>query len=87
MAIVFVPSGMRQLSGGVESIELSGATVRELLDQLDARFPGLRERLCDGDQLRTGLAVSIDGRIRALGLLQKVAATSEVHFIPAIGGG
>ena len=45
------------------------------------------ERLCDGDGLAPGLAVSVNGAASALGLLQKVKPDDEVHFLPAIGGG
>lgn len=87
MAVVFVPSTMRTLSGGVESVVLEGRTVRELIEELEVHFPGARERLVTEGRLRTGLSVSINGQVKPLGLLQKVDSTAEVHFIPAIGGG
>lgn len=87
MAVVFIPSTMRTLSGGADSVVLDGRTVRELIEQLEVRFPGAKTRLVADDQLRTGLSVSINGRVAPLGLLQKVDSTAEVHFIPAIGGG
>jgi molybdopterin synthase sulfur carrier subunit len=54
---------------------------------LETRYPGLRDRLCDNDELRPGIAVAVDGHVTSRGLLQKVQPTSEVHFLPAIGGG
>jgi len=33
------------------------------------------------------LSVAVDGRVSSLGMIQKVDEMSEVHFIPAIGGG
>ncbi len=87
MPRVFIPPLLRPLTGGVEQIDVQAATVREAVDQLDARFPGLKARLCDADALKPGLSVAVDGNISPLGLLQKLAAASEVHFLPSIGGG
>ena len=66
---------------------VKGCNVREVIENLDARFPGLKDRLCDGEQLKPGLAVAVGPSISSAGLRQKVEADSEVHFLPAIGGG
>lgn len=87
MPTVFIPPQIRPLTGGVETVELTAGTVREIVNQLDARFPGVRDRLCQDDELRPGLSVSVGSQISSLGLYQKVAPDAEVHFIPAIGGG
>jgi molybdopterin converting factor small subunit len=50
-------------------------------------FPGIADRLRQGDELRPGLSVSVSGRVSGLGLFQKVSPGDEVHFLPAIGGG
>lgn len=87
MARVFIPVAMRSLVGGQESVEASGLSIGQIIDQLEQQFPGMRERLCDGEQLRPGLAVAVNGSVSALGLLQRVASDAEIHFLPAIGGG
>lgn len=87
MSTVFIPAQLRELTGGVTELELSGATVRQLLTQLEDRFPGISARLCTGDALSPSLAVSIDGSISSKGLQAKVEGAREVHFLPAIGGG
>lgn len=87
MPTVFIPPQIRPLTGGVETIELPASTVREIVSRLDDQFPGVRARLCQDDELRPGLSVSVGSQISSLGLYQKVAPTDEVHFIPAIGGG
>lgn len=87
MPTVFIPNMLRDLAGGAERVEVEGATLRQVIGQLEARFPALAGRLRDGDALAAGLAVSIDGAFASRGLLAKVAPTSEVHFLPAIGGG
>jgi len=88
MPRVFLPSMLREAAGGDAEHEASGATVAELLDDLDGRFPGLRARLVDsaGD-LKGNLAVAVDGEVSPLGLLERVDPEAEVHFVPAISGG
>ena len=62
-------------------------TVRELIAGLDALYPGVAARLVEGDRLRSGLSVFVDGLVRREGLDFELAPSSEVHFIPAIAGG
>jgi molybdopterin synthase sulfur carrier subunit len=78
---------LQSLTGGVKQVEVEATTVRQVIDQLDNRYPGMKERLVEEGRVRRNLAVSIDGEIARLGLLEKVGEHSEVHFVPAIGGG
>ncbi|MGO8900225.1 MAG: MoaD/ThiS family protein [Isosphaeraceae bacterium] len=87
MPVVFIPTPLRGLTGGVTEISLEGSTVGALVDALDSRFPGLKERLCRGDSLSPGLQISIDHVMTRRGLLARVRPESEVHFLPVIGGG
>lgn len=87
MPRVFIPPELRSMTGGAESVEAPGKTVREVIDALDAKFPGIGQHLRDGDALRGGLTVVIDTDVSPRGLLQKVEPENEVHFLPAIGGG
>lgn len=87
MATVFIPAQLRDLTDGVDSLELNGKTILEVISQLDEKFPGAKDRLTRGDQLRPGLAVSIGDQIASQGLYESVPADAEVHFIPALGGG
>jgi molybdopterin converting factor small subunit len=75
------------MTGNQETVAVSGMTVRQVIDDLDRRFPGIKDRLCDGDELRPGIAVAVDTQVATMGLLQPVAENSEVHFLPAISGG
>ena len=87
MPRVFVPTPLRPLCQQHEFVDVAGTNVRAVIDQMDHRFTGFKAALCDGDRLRTGLAVVVDGSARPLGLLQPVGESSEVHFLPAVGGG
>jgi len=64
-----------------------GAKVRDLVDALDARYPGIKARLVEDDTLRRGIVLTIDGVANRQGLRARVEPNSEVHFVPAIGGG
>ena len=87
MARVFIPPTIRSLTGGQEIVEAAGHNVREIINGLEEQYPGIKDRLCRGDELRPGLSVAIGGSVSALGLLQRVDVDSEIHFLPAIGGG
>lgn len=87
MATVFIPNQMRDLTHGTSRLEIEARTVRQLIRELDAQFPGIAARLVQGDALSPGIQVSIDGALSSRGLLAAIAASSEVHFLPAIGGG
>ncbi len=87
MALVYIPAQLRKLADGTVQVEIDAATVGELVAELDRRFPGIQARLCDGEELRSSLRVSIDNSVNSRGLRAKVQPDSEVHFIPALGGG
>lgn len=87
MPVVGIPSLLRDLTNGERSVSIEGDTVREVIDNLDQRYPGLKERLCDGDQLNPSIAVVVDGATSPLKLRHKLDKTSEVHFVVSISGG
>lgn len=81
MAHVVLPRSMAEHTGGVLEADVVGATVRELIAALDARFPGV------GELLSGRMAVAIDGEIVGDPYLERVAPQSEVHFLPPVAGG
>ncbi len=72
----------RQFAGGLTHFEIEGATVRQLVRQLDAKFPGLGAHLQSD-----AIAVAIDGEIFNDAMMEEVKPASEVYFIPSIRGG
>jgi molybdopterin converting factor small subunit len=86
-ALVYIPALLRDLTGGRDSVRAPGRTVGEVVEALEHQFPGIKARLCEGDRLRTGIAVAVGTELAPLGLLQPVPPASEIHFLPAISGG
>jgi molybdopterin converting factor small subunit len=87
MVTVFIPPLLRSSTDGQSCIAVEGLTVRQVVRELERRHPGIAARLCAGDRLQPGLAVSVNGTVSSLGLMQSVPDGAELHFLPAIGGG
>jgi molybdopterin synthase sulfur carrier subunit len=87
MVRVHIQPQLRDLTGGKSEVDAPGGNLRELILALDAAHPGLAARLVREGQLAPGIAVSIDGVVTSRGMLAPISPESEVHFLPAIGGG
>jgi len=61
MALVFIPTMLQPLTGGVSQVRVAGRTIRSIINQLEERFPGIKERLLQDGDLRPDVAVAIDG--------------------------
>jgi sulfur-carrier protein len=87
MARVFIPPTLRWLTNQIDAVDVEGQTVRELIDRLDSQFPGIKSQLVQNDRLRSGWMIAVGTAVATAGLRESVAPNSEVHFLPAIGGG
>lgn len=87
MPTVWIPKAMQTYTGGKETVEMEGRTVRRLIVALNEEYPGLKDALMDGDKLKPGIAVAVNGQVSQLGHLQPLQEDNEVFFVPAIGGG
>lgn len=87
MATVYIPTMLLPVTGGIRQTQVEAGNVRQLINGLEEQFPGIKDRLLEDNQVRPNLAVSIDGEVARMGLLEKVGDSSEVHFVPAISGG
>ena len=87
MAKVWIPSLLQDLTDGNQVVSVPGSTVAEIVAQLERMYPGVKARLCEGEALRRGIAVAIDTQVVRSSLRAPVTDSSEVHFLPAIGGG
>ena len=89
MPTVWIPSLLRDLTGsaGQEQLDVPGETVQQVIENLDARYPGVMARLCEGGRLRPTIAVVVDGIASNKRLRHRLTEASEIHFVPAISGG
>jgi molybdopterin synthase sulfur carrier subunit len=87
MASVWIPSLLRDLTGGIIEHQVAGDTINDLINTLEERYPGIQARLCENDAIRPNIALVVDGLHSQKGLRERVTVTSEVHFVPAISGG
>ena len=87
MPVVGIPSLLRDLTNGQRLISVEGDTVRQVIENLEKLHPGIKERLYDGDRLRSSIAVVVNGHTSPLKLRQRLLASSEVHFVISISGG
>jgi hypothetical protein len=61
MAVVFIPTMLQPLTGGVSQVRVVGRTIRTIINHLEERFPGIKDRLLQEDDLRPDVAIAIDG--------------------------
>lgn len=90
MATVRIPTPLRKYTEGKEEVDVAGATLRELLDNLDSAHEGIGERIRDDKgEVRRFINVFVgDEDARFLqGLDTPVKDGDEVSIIPAIAGG
>lgn len=86
---VHIPTPMRQHTDGQATVEVSGSTVKAILDALGEKHPGVTERLFDNGQIRRFVNIYLnDEDIRYLeNLDSEVKDGDEVSIIPAVAGG
>lgn len=87
---VLIPTPLRRYTNGQSRVSVSGDNVAEILEVLDAEFPGLGERLRDdGGQIRRFVNVFVNGKnVRDLnGLQSQLSPGDEIGIIPAMAGG
>jgi molybdopterin synthase sulfur carrier subunit len=90
MAIVRIPTPLRKLTGGAEEVQAAGKSVGELIGELEKKYPGLKERICDeSGSVRRFVNIFVkDEDIRFLQNLETpLGDKDEVSIVPAIAGG
>jgi sulfur-carrier protein len=87
MAVVHVPRSLAALFPGVpRRLEVQADDLADLIHQLDARYPGMWDRLCQpGPRLRPHINAFVDGQAATIDAPLNEA--SVVHLIPAVSGG
>ena len=87
MATVFIPASMRQLCGDRHSVEVAGATLRQVIENLDPECPGIHALIVEDGMVRPGIQLAVNGVTAATGLLRSVPEDAEVQILPAMSGG
>lgn len=90
MAKVRIPVLLRPLTGGSSEVSVAGETVAEVIEQLEAAHPGIKQRLYDDSgEVRRFINIYVnDEDIRFLdGAQTSVGESDELSIVPAIAGG
>lgn len=90
MPTVYLPTPLRRLTNGQARVQVPAGTVEDVLQSLDAQFPGLRDQVCDErGEVKAFINVFVNGHeIRTLqGRNTPVGEEDEVSIIPAMAGG
>jgi molybdopterin synthase sulfur carrier subunit len=86
---VRIPTPLRTLTGGADEVSIEGATVGELIENLEKAHPGIKERLCDEKGVRR--FVNIYANEEDIRFLDNLATSlkdgDSVSIVPAIAGG
>jgi molybdopterin converting factor small subunit len=89
-ATVRIPTILRTYTAGTGEVSAEGATLREVLDSLEAGHPGIRDRIVDEQgALRRFVNVYVgDDDVRFIGGLDaEIADGARISIIPAVAGG
>ncbi|MFN9812571.1 MAG: MoaD/ThiS family protein [Deltaproteobacteria bacterium] len=87
---VQIPTPLRTLTQGKDEVSASGATVRAVIDELESRYPGLKDRLCDDKGVRRFVNIFLNEEedIRFLDALDTALSDGDsLQIVPAIAGG
>jgi len=87
--IVRIPTPLRALTGGADEVTGNGSTLGEVIDDLERKHPGIRERLLDDKGVRRFVNIYIgEEDVRFLdGLKTALKAGDQISIVPAIAGG
>ncbi|MBX7192821.1 MAG: MoaD/ThiS family protein [Sandaracinaceae bacterium] len=87
---VQIPTPLRTLTQGKDEVRVEGATVRAVIDALEASYPGLKDRLVDDKGVRRFVNIFLNEEedIRFLDALDTVVSDGDsLQIVPAIAGG
>jgi len=84
-ARVYLPAQLGRLYQLKPPLEVNGSRVRDLIEELDRRYPGLKDRLLEGRALRPYILVFVNQE--PAGLDSPVPPDAEVRFVAAVAGG
>jgi molybdopterin converting factor small subunit len=86
---VRIPTPLRTLTGGADEVKASGKTVAAVIEDLEKRHPGVKDRLLDEKGVRRFVNLYVgDEDIRFLeGLATELKGGEHITIVPAVAGG
>lgn len=87
MPNVIIPTPLRDLCAGAAHLDVPGATIGDVLREMDSRCPGFYARVVENGRVRPELAIAINGEMESAQLHDPISASAEIAIVPAIAGG
>jgi sulfur-carrier protein len=84
-----IPAPLRTLTGGKDAVPAAGSTLGEIIEDMEKKHPGIRDRLLDDKGVRRFVNIYVgeeDTRFQG-GLKAPVKEGDEITIVPAIAGG
>ena len=81
MIKVILGTNLKNITNGLDELEVEATSVKSLIAELDGQYPGI------ADALESGFALAIDGEVIANPGYEKLEEVSEVRFLSPIRGG
>ncbi len=88
--MVRIPTPLRRMTNGKDKVEVESTVLGELVDKLNAEFPGFKDRLVDEEgELRYFVNIYLNGEdVRFMeGLGTATSDGDEISIVPAVAGG
>ena len=88
--VVRIPTPLRRMTGGKDKVEVESGNLGAMVDELEGRYPGFKDRLLDEEgELRYFVNIYLNGEdVRFLdGLDTTTSSGDEVSIVPAVAGG
>ena len=87
--IVRIPAPLRTLTGGKDEITATGGTLGEVIEDLETKHPGMKDRLLDAKGVRRFINIYVgEEDVRFLkGLGTELKSGDQITIVPAIAGG
>ncbi|MFQ5975125.1 MAG: MoaD family protein [Candidatus Hydrothermarchaeales archaeon] len=89
MAVVRLSTPLRRFTEGKPEVEAEGATLNEVLSDLDKNYPGIAEKIMDGNDIQRFVNIYVNNEDVRLeeGLETKLGEKDIVSILPAVSGG
>ena len=88
--LVRIPTPLRRMTNGLDKVEMEESNLADMIEKLEARYPGVKERLIDENgELRYFVNIYLNGEdVRFLdGLATSTKSGDEISIVPAVAGG